>query len=337
MKIMICEGCGRFLHRDGRCLHCGGTGMYPAEYDKKLHHAAAAAYAEMDRCLAARKFDRVKELSGQVLEWMGACSDVYWMRLLASAGCATDRELLRTGADLDASADYHNALKYAESEEHQVYLDVRDKLESVKGELMAEAQTHCAARKREMDLPGTLKALDNQTENARRAMMELWRGLAELDDEIRALDEQCRSASQIHRSALEQAQSRAAELKKTADAKKECSEAEFLAMQGELAAVMQLSEEAAAELAALEQDHPWLERYQELLERQEALLAELEEQKDALGEATHRAEERIQQMERCLREEQAIYRAIRAGEFAQAGKGLPEGALARALSRAGVM
>lgn len=337
MKIMICERCGRLIHRDSRCLHCGNEGMYPAEYDRGIHSAAAAAYAEMEKALSQRQFARVRELSGQVMEWMCQCSDVYWMRLLAAAQCATDRELICTGADLRASADYRNALRCAGSEEHQVYLDVQDAMESVKSELMTQAQEHFAGRKAELDMPGMLKKLVSETEFARLQMLDLWRELSGLDEEIRELDERCRAGAKIHCAALEKAYSRAVELKKEADATTACSEEEYLSMQTRLAAVIQLSEEAAEKRRALEGDHPWLERYQALLERQEELLEKLERQKDDLRAATKQADDRVREFEECLRLEEAMYEAIRSGGFAAAVKGLSPKALEQALIRAGVM
>lgn len=336
MKIVVCESCGRMIHRDRHCYHCGGTGMYPAEYDLTVHHAAEEAYGQMDQALAARQFGKVMELSEQALEWMSLSSDVYWMRLLAQHFCATDRELICRGADLENSPDYANAIRCAGAEEHQVYLDVRDKMDAVKAELSRQVRRTYLERKQALEPVRHQKEQDAALNEKRKNLMELWKKLHQIEEQIRILNQQSQAALEPHRQVLDRAQVRAEELKAKFYQLKSCDEKEFRANMLRLAAVMQTSEEAKRALTAMTQNHPWAKRYEELAEQREELCAELFAQRDELRQISVNTIDLLEKLEKLDQDMSRALRIVENGDFEEAEKLLGGDAVAKAAEAAGV-
>lgn len=336
MKIMVCETCGKFIHRAERCCHCGGTGMYPAEYQKKLHHAGAKDYAEMDRLLAARAFDQVLTLSDRVLEWMGFTSDVYWMRLLASHGCADDRELIVSGAALDSDGDYYNAVKYAEPEEHQAYLDIRDKAEAVRSEVIALLRERFRQEKQTLDLSGAQKNLEGKITGIRRELTELWKQMCTVEARIHALEADWDGAAAPHRAALARAREEAEAVRQRSGFAK-CGEGEFLTCQLRLAAALELSESASQTLDAMTAEHPWAQEYQSLAAQRDGIEEKIQEKLGTLDDCLKAAEQTLQELENRNRQEREQLQAVENGSYTQARKLLGEEAFAGALRRAGVV
>lgn len=334
MKIMVCESCGRFIHRDARCIHCGGANLYPAEYEQSIHPAAAKDFAEMNRLLAAGEFDRVTELADRVQEWMSFTSEVHWMRLLARNRCSTDLELICRGADLDAGGSYYNAVKYAEPEEHQVYLDVRDKLESVQAMLREKTQRHFQEQQR-LAAPDP-SGLDEQVEAAKAQLLELWNELNDVENQIRILDGECRAAFRPHRETLSAAQKEAETIRRQLDQTKECDEQTGRTYQIRIAAALQMSEEAAGEMRAMLNDHPWANKYQELKERRDRCESSIRRKVMELKDTTRAAERALSELERLRREENEALVAIDGGSFAQARQLLGEETFVRVLNAAGI-
>lgn len=334
MKIMVCETCGRLIHKDERCCHCGGTGMYPAEYEQNIHPSAAKEFREMSRLLAAGEFEQVIGLFARVQEWMSFTSEVYWMRLLAEHRCATDLELICRGADLNASGDYYNAVKYAEPEEHQVYLDVRDKLESVQAMLREKTRQHFLEQQK--SLAPDPSGLDGQVEAAKERLVELWNELNDLENEIRILDGECTAAFRTQRQTLADAQKEAEAIRRQLDQTRECDENAYRTFRVRIAAAMQMSEEAAGEMKSMRNGHPWEKKYQELKARREQCESSIRRELMELKDRTRAAERALSELERLRREAEEALTAIDSGSFEQARRLLGEDTFVRVLGAAGI-
>lgn len=337
MKIVVCESCGRLIHRAERCYHCGSGEMYPSEYQVELHSAAAENYARMEELLSHGEYQQVLELSEQVLEWMGFSSEVYWMRLLARSGCSTDRELLAMGADLEEDPDYYNAIRHAEAEEHQVYLDLRDQMDSVREALAGLLRRHFREEKLALGLKDCQQELDRQLEAGKPRVLELWEQLVQMEDQIRTLDARSQAALRPHREVLALAQSQANAIRKNVSELKECDEQQFRNHILELSAALRMSEGARLALEEMMEHHPWAAEYQRLKEERDDIQWKLIQEVRKLSNQAEKLEELLSKLEALEAQEAEALRTIEKGTFRQARGILGEETFAQALTGAGVM
>lgn len=336
MKIMVCETCGKHIHRDERCFHCGGTGMYPAEYELEIHQAAQTVYQQMHEHLTRREFDRVLALSEQALEWMAFTGEIYWLRLLAGRECATDRELLIRGADLEHSGDYFNAIKYAGAEEHQVYLDVQEKTDALKQELRRAVERHFREEKQAMKLADTARELEKKILETQIAVTELWGKLNKTEDSIRSLEADCRMALMPHLRTLEKAQALADTLRQQVNQLKACSEEEFRGYQLRLASALQMSEEGARLVEKLKSGHPWMAEYQRLKAEQTQYVDQINGAMDQMDTYAARARALAKRLEELERDRGAVLASVAAGDFREARLRLDEQEFDGALAASGI-
>lgn len=336
MKIMVCENCGKHIHRDAQCFHCGGTGMYPAEYELDIHPAAQTLWQQMQEHLTRREFDRALALSERALEWMGFTGELYWLRLLARQECATDRELLLRGADPEHSSDYFNAIKYAGAEEHQVYLDIQEKLDSLRQELLREMERYFLQEKQALNLADAAKNLHTLIYEIWLDVSEQWNNLNQTEAKIQSLASDCRMVLAPHLRTLEKAQTQANTVRQQVNQLNACSEEEYRGFQLRLAAALQTSEETALLMGALNRDHPWQAEFARLKEEQAGCLRRINEAMDALNRHVEQAAEAEQQL-RLLEEDRIRTLAeLASGDFRGARRMLGEQEFNRVLAAAGI-
>ncbi len=336
MKIYRCKTCGRVIHEDKRCYHCGGADLEPMAQEIQCHSRAKDAWAQMHRALADRKYDRVASLADQVLEWMGFCSEVYWVRLLAQNQCATDRELICTGCDLRASGNYRSAIEWAGAEEYQVYLDVHDKMEAVRSALGEKMEGYFRQKLVELDLDQTGKALARQAQTQREAIQERMDQLARVEQQIQILAEQCGALMRPWQQALAEATRRAEEASQRISQEKNWNGETYQRHQLTLAAALELSERAVSALEEMTGDHPWKQKYEELKQERTQIHRELGQARGAMEQEIGEAQQKVAEYRDLLEERQAHRELLAVGCFAQIRKLLGEKEMAAALESAGV-
>ena len=111
MKIIQCDNCGRMIHSGGRCYHCGGTRKTGHRNVINIHPNAVEDYRLTCEMLDNRKYKEALNYSEKAIEWMTDCSELYWLRMLANNGCATDYELICKGVVLEEDPDFYNAIQ----------------------------------------------------------------------------------------------------------------------------------------------------------------------------------------------------------------------------------
>lgn len=325
MRIVICGNCGRALHEAGKCYHCGGTSLSPSVFGAQIPEAAMETYEKMEQLLAKRKFSEVLALSRELQKWMSDSAEIYWMRLLAKLECANDLELILHGADLDADEDYSNAAKYADPEAYRVYLDVQEKLDRVRMELNSAVRQHFIREKKALELPKQQQELDRETQRLRQEIDELWLKLVETENRIRILDADVRLALAGYTGSIRRAQELADEASVEANRAKEYSESQHLSMVMRLTAALQMSEEAASAIRAMEKDHPWVSEYAQMAREQQALGAALNSACEALKQQNQNAQSLLDLLHELEREQETHLAALQKGGFQSARKLLGDG------------
>lgn len=320
MKIVICDQCGRALHETPKCFYCGSTSMHPGEFTVEIPTEAAESFGKMELLLSQRKFAEVISQSRNIRQWMGTCAEYYWIRLLARMECATDLELILRGADLDNDEDYGNAGKYAAPEEYQVYVAVQEKMEWLRMELNGAVRRIYRQRREALQLAQTLK---EQEEKATAIALDLqgrWCELLTRENRIRQLDMNARLAVAEHRQSLKHALELSGDASKEASRLAECSESQYQALMMRLTAALQMSEEAAAMIRGMRDDHPWLEEYSKEKEALEETVKGIESCLEDLKKQNQKTGALLEQLTKLETEQESMRRTLRGGDFREARK-----------------
>lgn len=313
MKIVTCAKCGKEIHRAERCCYCGGTDFLPTGHQVWVHENVETEYDLLEELLRQKEFSQVVDLTHIVLAWTPRCAEAYWMRLLARNGCTDDRQLILLGVDLENDGDYFNATRYGDDLENRVYETVCSYRDDLEGKLIETMENHYREKRRALDLPGCRDALVRLVEGEQDRIMNLCARLWELELEISHLDQMVRLAAEPQREAVTLAKRRLEEIRRDINQMKTWNEITYQKIQIRLGEALELYGQSAAVLEQMSQDHPWGERYRELLKEKKRIRNDLTDYRKKLEAAQQKGAKAVEQFRALEKEEDELFDSAYSG------------------------
>ena len=299
MTIVKCNKCGELIHKADRCFLCGNTSDFTkVDSTFAIHENVKDEYIRLDQLVRNGKFQEALDLSRVVLEWMPSCSDVFWLRLLAKSQCVSDEALIRKGVSCEDSADYCNAVMFADESQKRVYAIVAKKISLIKNVLAKYITEHeysekngTAILQHQSEMPATIEA-------HRKKLFELWKELKEIEHSIAAVEEDCLLLINEHKESLDKASSEAADIKNRTYKMEQCTADDLHKYQTQFGDLLYRSEQAKSSIDSMRSQHPWMSAYSDLIKKRDAAVSQINSELNSLKTYESRVQSTVSEIER---------------------------------------
>lgn len=299
MIITKCQKCGSLIHQADRCFLCGNTSEFVIVNSEVLvHENVQYEYSRLERLLKNGEFEEVLELSRTVLEWMPFCSNVFWIQLLAKNRCSTDESLIRKGVSCEDSAEYYNAVLFANETQKKVYTTVAAKILAVKNVLLKYIAEHEYSEKRSTAILKHQIDMSINIETYRNRLFQLWKNMKQVEHDIMVIEEDCLLLVKEHKEALDKSNSKAAAIKAETYKMDECTAEELHKYQTQFGNLLHQSGQAKATIDSIRKQHPWIENYKGLINKRDAIMSEINSEIKALQTYESRVQSTVSEIER---------------------------------------
>ena len=337
MIIVKCEKCGKMLHQTDKCFVCGNTsGFVQMESLITIHENVSDEYKRLEELVKNRKFEEGLELSKEVLEWMPFCSEIFWLRLLAKNHCATDEELIHKGTAYEDSADYFNAVLFADETQKMVYTTVSNKIMAVKNILSKYIAEHEFSAKKNTSILRYQSDLIGKNELYRKKLFELWKEMKKVEHDIMAVEEDCVLLIAEYKEILEKASSEAMARCLEIREKRECTKDVLYKYRVCLDGLLKQTEDAKTSIDAMRKQHPFVETYRALVKKRDLINSEIDKELGMLKSYEKTVESAVLEIERIEERHQKALESIENYNFSKAYSLLGENRFKMALAEAGL-
>lgn len=285
MKLSHCQNfnCKNIQLSAQACFRCRQTDL-KASGTEELHDRVRSAYEDARSLMASGKFAEACRLLDIVRQWSPRESGVFFYRLLAKNGCATECDLLMHGFDPDEThgdPDFLSARKLAaDSDEESFYRTLADANGKIRAKL---AEVEEKAFEEELaDIRERIRVRTEELYRQHADIRGIWQEQLELQLEQADLEHELSDAVRV--SMLKSYENGEAELAAVRRAALHC-EAKMLespvvhACYVRMAAAAEQMDAAKAQSAETDAHHPWLETLEQLKGKRAALESEIAESK----------------------------------------------------------
>lgn len=337
MIITECDKCGKLMHKADRCFTCGNTsGFTKTDSTVMIHENVRDEYENLERLVQNGKFTEALALSKLVLEWMPNCSDVFWLRLLAKSGCDSDEALIRKGVSCEDSADYHNAVMFANETQKKVYTSVAAKISAVKKVLTRYITEHEYSEKNNTAIVQIQSEFPSKIESRRKKLFQLWEELQQVEAQMVAVEKDCLLLIKEHKETLDRAISEAASIKATAYKMDQCTAEQLHKYQTQLGDLLYLSEQAKASIDSMRKQHPWMGTYNALVTKRDGIVSQINNEINTLKTYESRVQSTVSEIERIEARHTAALVSVTKYNFSEIRSLLGENRFMSAYVEAGV-
>lgn len=337
MIIVRCEKCGQLIHKAGKCFCCGSTiGFEKIPLSLVAHENVHDEFLRIEHLVRISKFEEAIGLSKLVLEWMPSCSDVFWLRVLAKNKCTSDEELICKGFSAAESADYYNAVLFADKTQKKVYSMVVSKIDALKKTLKKAVGEHEYMEKLGTGIVQQQTELHVGIEKKREKLFKLWSELSAVEHNILAIEKDCELLVHEHEEALEIARTDASSLKEKIYKIEECTAEDLHKYQIQLGELLQQSEQARGSIDSMKKQHPWVAACNELLQKRDSIVDQINSELSSLKSYENRVQSTITEIERIEARHKNALNSIESYHFTDARSLLGEDLFAEAFSEAGI-
>ncbi len=337
MIITKCEKCGELMHKADRCFFCGNTaGFGRVENTFTVHENVKDEYELLERLVKNEKYDEAIKLSKQVLEWMPSCSDVFWLRLLAKNRCNNDEALIRKGVDCESSADYQNALMFADETQRKVYTSVALKIATVKDVLCKYITEHEYSEKGSTSIVQYQSEYPTELAAYRTKLFELWKELKDIESYIAAVENDCLLLVNEHKETLVQASSDAAKIKVDVYKMEQCTEESLHKYQIQFGNLLHQSEQAKTAIDSMRRQHPWIDSYNTLVKKRDEVVAKINSEINSLKSYENRVRATVSEIEKIEARHSSAQVSVARYRFSEVRNLLGENLFTSAFSVAGL-
>lgn len=337
MIIVKCEECGELIHKADRCFSCGNTkGFKKILSSSIVHENVHDEFDNLENLVRIGKFEDAIKLSRLVLEWMSSCSDVFWLRVLAKNHCTTDEELIRKGFSVADSADFHNAIVFADDDQKKAYSLVATKIEAAKESLRRTVIEHEYAEKTGTAIMQHQAEFPIKVNKKRKKLFELWLELDALEHEIHALENDCMLLVHEHKEVLESANSAAWSLKAKTYKLEQCTAEDLHKYQIQFGDLLHQSEQAKSSIDSMKKQHPWITTYNELIQKRDSLVNHIINELSSLKSYENRVQSTVSEIERIEMRHKSALSSIESFHFTDIRSLLGENCFVAAFSEAGI-
>lgn len=276
MIITKCDKCGELMHKAGRCFACGSTtGFTEVDSTFAVHDNVKEEYKRLEFLVKNGRYDEVLSLSKLILAWMPSCSDVFWLRLLAKNHCDTDEALIRKGVSCEDSADYHNAVLFANETQKKVYTGVAGKIAAVKKILTQYITEHEYSEKSNTAILQVQSNFSAEVEASRKRLFQLWEELKQVESKMVVVEKDCLLLVNEHMETLWKVDSKAASIKVKAYKMEQCSAEDLHKYQIQFGDLLYQSEHAKTSIDSMRRQHPWMETYNALVKQRDGIVSQI--------------------------------------------------------------
>ncbi len=337
MTITKCGKCGELMHKADRCFACGNTTDFTkVDSTLTIHENVREEYENLERLVKNGKYDEALTLSKLVLEWMPSCSDVFWLRLLAKNHCDTDEALIRKGVSCEDSADYHNAVMFANETQKKVYSNVAAKIAAVKKILTQYITEHEYAEKGNTVIIQAQSDFPGEIETRRKKLFKLWEELKQVESQMVAIEKDCLLLVNEHKDALEKANTEAASIKNKSYKMEQCSADDLHKYQTQFGNLLYQSEQAKASIDSMRRQHPWMETYNTLVKKRDGIVSQINSEINSLKSYESRVQSTVSEIERIETRHTAALISVTKYNFSEIRSLLGENRFMSAFVEAGV-
>lgn len=337
MIITKCDKCGELMHKADKCFSCGSTiGFTKVDSTLNVHENVKDEYENLERLVRNEKYDEALALSKLILEWMPSCSDVFWLRFLAKNHCNTDEALIRKGVSCEDSADYHNAVMYANETQKKVYTGVADKIASVKKVLTQYITEHEYSEKASTAIIQIQSEYSTEIESHRKKLLQLWEELKQIESQMVSVEKDCLLLIHEHKMALDKSNSEATSIKAKAYKMEQCSAEDLHKYQIQFGELLYQSEQAKNSIDSMKRQHPWVETYNALAKKRDDLVSQINNEINSLKSYESRVQSTVSEIERIEARHIAALISVTKYNFSEIRSLLGENRFMSAFAEAGV-
>lgn len=265
MTIVKCSKCGKYIHKDSRCYHCGNNDGFQECASMEVHENIKSEYSRMELLVRNKHFSEAISLSFSIIEWMPNLAGVYWLRLLAKKKCNSALELITKGFSVDNDPDFCNALKFSIKEEKEAYIDIQNVVEEIRKNLIEEIEIYEHKLKSDTNLINVNEHIAEEIDNRKQKLFSHWIDLKNKENEVRVCELDCKLIMKEHSVALQSASQEAAYLLNRINDLKECTSNQVHEYQVKLGNVLLQSGQAKDGIENMKIQHPWVKKYSGLV------------------------------------------------------------------------
>lgn len=336
MKIVKCSKCGKYIHKDIKCLHCGNSDGFTDVESPSLHENATAEFARVEALLESKKFNDAITLSHTVLEWMPNFSAIFWLRLLARNKCTSALELISKGFSCEDDADFCNALSFSSGAEHNTYLDVQSMVKSIRNALKKEIMLHEHNCKVKTNILEIQEKMHGTMDTKRQTLFSLWSDLQETERKLYSIEMDCRLLVKEHQTVLEAALQKTDLLKTETLRLEECTIESLHAYQVKLGNFLQQSEQAKAAIESMRKQHPWIKAFSDLVSQRDAQIGSIKAEISSLKKYESSVQETLSKIDEIEKRHKRAFQATEKYCFYDAAALLGTASFNRVLREAGL-
>lgn len=299
MIITKCDKCGAYVHKADRCFNCGSSACF-TEIDLKLkiHENVRDEYKNLRNLVTNGRFDEALSSSKFILEWMPNSSEVFWLRLLAKNSCNSDDALIRKGVSCEESAEYHNALMFANEIQKKVYLCVASKISAVKKVLTQYIVEHEYLEKSNTVIAQIQTEYPTKIDLHKKNLFKLWDELRCVEAQMMAIEKDCLLLVKEHKETLNRASSEAASIKATAYKLEQCTAEQLHKYQTQFGELLYQSEQAKAAIDSMRKQHPWIGAYNNFVSKRDNIVSQINNEIKSLRNYESRVKSTVSEIER---------------------------------------
>lgn len=318
MKIVKCTKCKKYVHKTGKCFHCGNTVGFDEVEMPAIHENAAAEYSEVESLVESKKFAEALTLSHTVIEWMPNLAGIFWLRLLAKNKCSNAAELIQKGFNCEEDADFCNALTFSTGAERSAYQDVRSMVLAAQKALKAEVLNHEYHCKMKTNILQIKKTMKGEVDSRKKKLFTLWAELEETEHSMYTLEKDCILLSKEHSDTLDKAAQAASSIKTETYRLEECTAENLHKYQVRIGNILQQSEQAKDALESMKKQHPWVKSFNDLVKKRDEQVRQITNEISSLKVYEATVQQTLDEIDQIEQRHRTAIRAVETFDFLDA-------------------
>lgn len=318
MKIVKCTKCKKYVHKTGKCFHCGNTVEFDEVEMPDIHENAAVEYSKVESLVESRKYAEALTLAHTAIEWMPNLAGIFWLRLLAKYKCSNATELIQKGFNCEEDPDFCNALTFSTGAERSAYQDVQSMVKAAQKALKAEVlnnEYHCKMKTNILQIK---KAMTDEVDSRKKKLFTLWAELEKTEHSMYTLEKDCILLSKEYTDALDKAALAASSVKVETYRLEECTAESLHKYQVRIDNVLQQSEQAKDAVESIKKQHPWVNSFNSLVKKRDQQVRQIANEISSLKAYEAMVQQTLDEVEQIEQRHRIAIRALETFNFLDA-------------------
>ena len=295
MKYLKCAACGKAQPVMTHCIYCGEKAGNEQVEEVAVHPNAAARLQEAEQAVRDGEFKKALELTSELTAQLPDSATVFWLRLLAGNRCKNAGDLIIHGVSEETDPDFASAAAHAKGLELASLRQVAETSKAIQKKLIEALRRTEYKALRKANVYALRDEAQMRTEACKKEIFACWEKLRRAEDELCALDLNGTLLVYSERDAVNTANRKIQQEKSALSPGGGLSEKDAAALDFRLGALLYQSENAEAQVKAMEDSHPWTAKQRTLTEQRDRAaencrdaLARLEALNREIAERTNR-------------------------------------------------